>query len=261
MDDPSAAVAAGAAVAGYGHTHALRAGGGRELVVRQRPRRPPAPTPASRCAGPVSPVGDRPVVHLDPAPARAWGWELLCVGRLDRAQGRGHRGQALAQLPHAPLSLAGGGDAAYERKLRARVDELGLGDRVPLRRAVDGERRPRSTPPPTRPCSRSVGGAVGPGAPGGDGARTARRRHGARRAPAEYLRDGDNCVLFEAGDAGWRASALRGWPGIGGCGPPARARARHGRRHTAPRFHAAVGSALEELEGPQAAAAPLWRVR
>jgi len=209
---------------------------------------------AEEAAGPlgateVAPSGIDPA-YLDPAPERDWGWELLCVGRLDPRKGVDTAIQALARLPDARLVLAGGGEAAYERKLRARVDELGLGDRVQLLGGVDRERLPALYAAADavvfpvvweEPWGLVPLEAMGRGRPvvatgrGGSG---------------EYLRDGDNCVLFEAGDADGLAGAvqrLAGDPGL-------RARLRDGglataERHTAPRFEARVVTVLEDVAG------------
>jgi glycogen synthase len=54
----------------------------------------------------------------------AWRWSLLYVGRLDPRKGTEDALAALARLPsQATLTLAGTGDAAHERALRARAGE------------------------------------------------------------------------------------------------------------------------------------------
>ena len=72
----------------------------------------------------------------------------------------------------------------------------------------------------------------------------------ARGGSAEYLRDGENCVLFEPGDAGSLASALRRVAGDGELRDRLRKQGlATASEHTEARFHAAVASALEELDG------------
>jgi glycosyltransferase involved in cell wall biosynthesis len=72
----------------------------------------------------------------------------------------------------------------------------------------------------------------------------------ARGGSAEYLRDGENCVVFTPGDAGSLVSALRRLAGD----QELRDRLReHGlataSEHTEARFNATVAAALEELDG------------
>jgi glycogen synthase len=69
-----------------------------------------------------------------------------------------------------------------------------------------------------------------------------------RGGSGEYLRDGENCVLFAAGDAEGLASALSRLA----ADPALRARLRDGglataERHTAPRFEARVVEVVEGL--------------
>jgi len=67
---------------------------------------------------------------FDLAPAKPWGWRLLCAGRLDERKGVHVAVEALSHMPQATLMIAGSGDAAYESRIKARVGELGLEPRV-----------------------------------------------------------------------------------------------------------------------------------
>jgi glycogen synthase len=90
----------------------------------------------------TGPLADARVVHpgveellFRPVPEDDWAWRLAYVGRMDPRKGVGLAIEALALLPaEATLDLVGGGDPAYESELRAKVAELGLGERVRLRR-------------------------------------------------------------------------------------------------------------------------------
>jgi glycosyltransferase involved in cell wall biosynthesis len=198
----------------------------------------------------VAPSGIDPA-YVDPAPVHDWGWRLLCVGRLDPRKGVDSAVDALARLPDAAtLVLAGGGDAAYERDLRERIWRVGAGDRVELLGGVGRERLLELYAGADafvfpvvweEPWGLVPLEAMGRGLPvvatgrGGSG---------------EYLRDGDNCLVFAAGDPEALAAALARLaddPGL-------RARLRDGglataERHTAPRFEARVVAVLEEVVG------------
>jgi glycogen synthase len=198
----------------------------------------------------VAPSGIDPA-FLAPAPVREWGWRLLCVGRLDPRKGVDTAVAALTVLDAgATLVLAGGGDRAYERRLRARISELGVGGRVELLGGVGRARLLALYAAADafvfpvvweEPWGLVPLEAMGRGVPvvatgrGGSG---------------EYLRDGDNCLLFTAGDAAALAGALHRLaddPGL-------RARLRDGglataSQHTAPRFEARAVAVLEEVAG------------
>jgi glycogen(starch) synthase len=146
---------------------------------------------------------------LDPAPEREWLWSLLYVGRLDPRKGADTAVEALARLPpDASLTLVGGWDAREERRLAGLAAELGVAERV----HHAGQRtRPEVNAAyaeadavvfPVRweePWGLVPLEAMGRGTPvlatgrGGSG---------------EYLRNGVNCVLFEAGDAAGLAAAV-----------------------------------------------------
>jgi glycogen(starch) synthase len=189
----------------------------------------------------VAPSGINPL-FVDPAPEREWSWRLLHVGRLDPRKGVGTVVEALSLLPGSTtLVLAGRGDAGYERRLGSRIRELGIGERVSMLGGVTRERllslyaEADAVVFPVvweEPWGLVPLEAMGRGRPvvatgrGGSG---------------EYLRDGENSVLFAAGDAGGLAGALRRLASD----PSLRARLRDGglataEQHTAPRFEARV---------------------
>jgi glycogen synthase len=65
------------------------------------------------------------------AQPKPWSWKLLCVGRIEERKGVHVAVEALARLPgEATLTIAGPADERYLPGLNARIDELGLTDRV-----------------------------------------------------------------------------------------------------------------------------------
>jgi glycogen(starch) synthase len=147
---------------------------------------------------------------LDAAPAHDWGWRLLYVGRLDPRKGVDTAVEALARLPaQARLELIGGWDAREEARLRAMAGDLGVGDRVEFAGHRD---RPEIAAAYAR-CDVAVfpvrwdepWGLVPLEAMGIGRPVVATGRGGS----AEYLRDGENCLLFAAGDADALAAAIR----------------------------------------------------
>jgi glycosyltransferase involved in cell wall biosynthesis len=81
----------------------------------------------------VSEVGHRGVErHLFRAAARPdWSWRLVCVGRIDPRKGIDLAIDALTHLPEdATLAVVGGGDAAHLNELRELAAARGLADRV-----------------------------------------------------------------------------------------------------------------------------------
>jgi glycosyltransferase involved in cell wall biosynthesis len=191
----------------------------------------------------VAPSGIDPA-FVDPAPVRPWGWRLLYVGRLDPRKGVDTLLETLPALPPtASLMLAGGGDAAYERALRSRA-----GSRVSFLGSVSPSRLFQVYADADavvfpvvweEPWGLVPLEAMGRGVPvvatgrGGSG---------------EYLRDGENCVLFPAGDAAGLAAAVRRLAEDSSL----RARLRAAgiltaSGHTAPRFERRVVEVLDEV--------------
>ncbi len=143
-----------------------------------------------------------------PAPP-TWSWRLLYVGRIDPRKGVATLLEALASLPpEATLRIVGGGEAAHLGRLRELTTGLGLDGRVafvgPLARdelpavyaAADAVVFPvlweepwGLVPLEAMACGRPVV-ATGTG------------------GSAEYLRDGENCLLFAPGDAAQLAERL-----------------------------------------------------
>ena len=183
---------------------------------------------------------------LDPAPEREWDWRILYVGRLDPRKGVDTAVRALEHLPtEARLTIAGGWDRREERRLRELATAAGAADRV----AFAGQ---RSVPElvedygaadavvfPVRwqePWGLVPLEAMGRGRPV-----VATGRGGS----AEYLRDGENALLFDAEDPRDLAAKL-----IRLAGDPAlRARLREegfrtAPRHTVPVFNSHVEDAV-----------------
>jgi glycogen synthase len=191
-------------------------------------------------AGGVAHSGIDPL-FLAAAPERPWRWELLYVGRLDARKGVGTAIEALALLPDARLTIIGGWDASEEARLRARVAALGVQERV----RFAGQLAPDEVLAAycdadavvfpvlwEEPWGLVPLEAMGVGRPvvatgrGGSG---------------EYLRDGENALLFDPGNAESLATAVRRLADD----PPLRARLRANGletagRHTATDFNAEV---------------------
>ena len=180
---------------------------------------------------------------LDPEPPADWRWRLLYVGRLDPRKGVETAVEALAELPaETELRLIGGWDSAEEQRLREIAEQLGAGSRVRFSGQCDRSEIAAAYAQcdavvfPVRwdePWGLVPLEALAKGRPV---AATGRGGSG------EYLRDGENCVLFEAGDA----HALAGAVGRLAEDPELRARLRAGGLETAPRHtEAALNEAVE----------------
>lgn len=149
------------------------------------------------------------VAMFSAAPEGPWRWRLLYVGRIDPRKGVATAVRALALLPEAQLRVAGGGDERHLRELASLASELGVSSRVAF------EHRPREELPAIYAAAdavvfptlweepwglvpleaMAVGRPVIATGTGGSG---------------EYLRDGENCVVFRPkDDPGALAAAVR----------------------------------------------------
>ena len=169
---------------------------------------------------------------VDPAPEREWDWSLLYVGRIDARKGIETAVAALAHLPQATLSVAGGWDEGEELRLRRHAGALGVLERVRFlgQRSRDEVRAAYAEADAVvfpviweEPWGLVPLEAMARGRPvvatgrGGSG---------------EYLRDGENALLFEAGDAPALAEAVKRLA----ADPSLRAHLREGGLRTAPRY-------------------------
>jgi glycosyltransferase involved in cell wall biosynthesis len=183
-----------------------------------------------------------------PAPVRAeWSGRLLYLGRMDPRKGVHLAVEALAELPAAELALQGGGDEGYLDELRRRARDLGVAERVrflsePRDRLpavyadADAVLFPVQWDEPFGLVpleAMAVGRPVIATGTGGSG---------------EYMRDGENCLLFEPRDSAEALAAavrrLGGDPGL-------RARLREGGLETAARYtetlyNEAIARAIEQ---------------
>jgi glycosyltransferase involved in cell wall biosynthesis len=147
--------------------------------------------------------------RFPPSEPGPWRWRLLYAGRVDERKGIMTAVEALAELPaEATLVIQGGGDEGFAEQLRERSAELGIADRVEFRAPsrdtlaatyaeCDALLFPVTWDEPWGLVpieAMSVGRPVVATGTGGS---------------AEYLRDGENCLLFEPGNAAALASAVR----------------------------------------------------
>jgi glycosyltransferase involved in cell wall biosynthesis len=146
---------------------------------------------------------------VDPAPPRGWDWSLLYVGRLDERKGVHTAVEALAHLPAAAtLAIAGGWDEDEEARLVGLAERLGVAGRVRFL----GQR----TRAEVRADYADTDAVVFPviwEEPWGLVPLEAMARGRpvvatGRGGSGEYLRDGENALLFEAGDPAALAGAV-----------------------------------------------------
>jgi glycosyltransferase involved in cell wall biosynthesis len=185
---------------------------------------------------------DRAAFHE--AEERPWSWRLLYAGRIDPRKGIDTAIEALALLPaKATLRVFGGGDEEHLRELRDLAAARGVAARVEFaaggREELAAEyaaadvllfpvrwREPWGLVPLE---AMAVGTPVIATGEGGSG---------------EYLRDAENAILFESGDAAALAAAVRRLAEE----PRLRARLRAGGLETAARIDdRAFYDAVEEL--------------
>jgi glycosyltransferase involved in cell wall biosynthesis len=183
---------------------------------------------------------------VDPAPERDWEWALLYVGRLDERKGVDTAVEALAHLPEASLTLLGGWDEREEARLRGLAEGLGVAERVRFagqRSRAEVRAAYADTDVVVFPVRWEEPWGLVPlegMARGRPVVATGRGGSG------EYLRDGENALLFEAGDADGLAEAVKRLA----TDPALRRRLNEAgletaRRHTEDQFNEAV---LREME-------------
>jgi glycogen(starch) synthase len=146
---------------------------------------------------------------IDPAPEREWSWSLLYVGRLDERKGVDTAVAALGHLPDAAtLTLLGGWDENEEARLRQLAATDGVASRVRF-----GGQRSRAEVHAAYADADVVVFPVRWEEPWGLVPLEAMARGRpvvatGRGGSGEYLRDGRNALLFEAGDAAALAAAV-----------------------------------------------------
>lgn len=193
---------------------------------------------------------------LDPAPERDWRWRLLYVGRLDPRKGVDTAIEALAHLPpEAHLRIVGGWDRREEERLADLAARRGLAERV----SFVGQRERSDLLAEYEGCD-AVVFPVRWDEPWGLVPLEAMARGRpvlatGRGGSAEYLRDGENCLRFDADDAPALAAALRRLA----TDHLLRSRLRAGgiataARHTEPVFNAAVERAVLDAVRPESRA-------
>ncbi len=159
-------------------------------------------------------VGESTVAHggveagrFAAAPEHEWEGRLICLGRIDPRKGLASAIRALAELPGCSLRCIGDGDPEHLRQLRRLAREQGVGERVGFARVtrdrVQAELAtadvlvfPVVWPEPFGLVpleAMTVGTPVIATATGGS---------------AEYLADGENCLVASAGEPSALAAAV-----------------------------------------------------
>lgn len=146
---------------------------------------------------------------LEPCPAPPWRWRFACVGRIDRQKGVDVAIRALARLPStAVVSVWGTGDQRYLEEMRQLARELGVGERVRFEGWADPDQLVRIYAEadavlfPVRwqePFGLVPLEAMGIGRP---------VVTTARGGTAEFVRDGQNGLVFAADDDAALAQAI-----------------------------------------------------
>jgi glycogen synthase len=146
---------------------------------------------------------------LDPAPPGPWRWQALYIGRIDRQKGIDTAVHALSDLPaESTLEVWGTGDELYVREIKDLVHQLGLDGRVRFRGWADQDQRLAAYVAadvvvfPVRwqePFGLVPLEAMRVGRP---------VVSTARGGSAEFLRAGENALVFEPDDPGALAQAI-----------------------------------------------------
>ena len=154
------------------------------------------------------------VLHLGvapiftPAPERAWEGRIVYVGRIDERKGVGTLIDAVARARELTLEVFGEGDPGELRRLRERAEVPGVAERVAFMGA-----RPRADLPAAYAGADAVVFPVEWSEPYGlvplEAMAVGRPVVATGRGgSSEYLEDGVNCILYEAGDADALTEAL-----------------------------------------------------
>jgi glycogen(starch) synthase len=181
------------------------------------------------------------------AEERPWSWRLLCVGRVDRQKGVDTAIGALQHLPEeATLTIAGSGEATYIDELKDQAARVGVRDRVLIKGFVSSDEMPAELADadvvvfPVRweePWGLVPLEAMGVGRP---------VVSTARGGSVEYLRQGENALLFLPDDARALAQAVSRLAGDADLRRGLVAGGQEtARRHTAAEFEQQI---VEELE-------------
>ncbi len=183
---------------------------------------------------------------IDPRPPQPWGWRLLSVGRIDERKGIATAIKALAELPAATLTVAGTGGEPLLAELARLAERLGVAERVTFAGAIARpdlpalyERHDAVVFPVEweEPWGLVPLEAMALGRPV-----TASGRGGS----AEYLRDGENCLLHVPADAASLAATVRRLAGDEALRERLRASGLEAARHyTESRFNRAATAQVE----------------
>ena len=171
--------------------------------------------------------GDLPgasVVHpgvdesfLEPLLTQPWSWRLACIGRLDRMKGVDTAVAALAQLPpEATLTVWGSGDARYIAEVRALAGKLGVAERVTFRGFARDQalrRAYRDADVVVFPARWNEPFGLVPLEAMGLGRPVVTTVRG---GTAEFVRDGENALVFAADDAPGLAACVQRLAGDAG---------------------------------------------
>ena len=162
------------------------------------------------------PLGRTTVTYLgidprrfEPPPEEApWSWRLLCAGRVEDRKGVHVAVEALADLPDATLEVVGPEDARYADHLRRLAARLGVADRLHLVGAVERRDLPgryRSADVFLFPVLWNEPFGLVPLEAMACGTPVVATGTG---GSAEFLADGENCLLVPKGEAAALAEAV-----------------------------------------------------